>query len=192
MDEPATVAHVEPPPLCERRLADGTLVLIRPLIPSDEKQLRVGLEHLSPRARYQRFLTPTAHLSDAQIDYLVHPDGVDHLALVMGIRVEGESEPQGLAVARCIRETGGASDTAEVAVVVTDEWQGRGVGALLLRHLAAWAYRLGVRHWTGVVLGSNEAVKKAIDHVGPREATGVEGNGVMEITWRLDPAVFDV
>jgi len=150
----------------------------------------MGLEHLSPRARYQRFLTPTVRLSDAQFDYLTHPDGCDHIALVMGIEVEGEPEARGIAVARCIRGMGGDPEVAEVAVVVVDEWQGKGAGSLLLRHLAGWAHRLGIRRWVGVLLASNEAVKKAIDHVGPRVGSEPEGSGVIDVTWELDPAVF--
>lgn len=190
MNERAATSRLEPPAVCRARLRDGTEVIIRPLEPTDEGQLRMGLEHLSPKARYQRFLTPTVRLSDAQFDYLVHPDGLDHLAMVMGVEVEGEPEPRGIAVARCVRSPEGDRSLAEVAVVVVDEYQGRGAGSLLLRHLAAWAHRSGIRRWLGILLASNEAVKKAIDHVGPRVQTDPEGSGIIDVIWQLDPGTF--
>jgi len=190
--EPPVESKVPPPAPCKAQLRGGTEVLIRPLVPSDETQLRMGLEHLSFRSRYQRFLTPTIHLSNAQFDYLVHPDGRDHIALVMAVEEEGEPEPHGIAVARCVRGVGGDPNTAEVAIVVLDEWQGRGAGALLLRHLAAWAHRLSIERWVGVLLATNETVKRAIDHVGPRVDSEPAGNGVTQITWKLEPTAFDV
>lgn len=173
------------------RLAGGSEVRVRLLVPADEAILRGGLEHLSSRAAYQRFLTPDPHLSETQFDYLMNPDQRTHLAIVMGIEDEEGRTVEGIGVARCIR--GGESpDESEVAVTVVDKWQGKGAGSLLLRHLAAFAYRTGVRRFRGVMLVNNAAVQHALDHLGERVESTTPEMGVVEVVWALDPERFAV
>ncbi len=173
------------------RLADGSRVHLRALRPEDEAFLRGGLEHLSAKAAYQRFLTPEPRLTEGQIDYLSHPDQRAHLALVMGVVDERGETLEGIGVARCIRVPRD-SEEAEVAVTVVDDWQGRGAGSLLLWHLAAFAYRSGVRHFRGVMLVDNIAVQRALDHLGERVARVGPEMGVVEVVWALDSKLFSV
>ncbi len=99
------------------RLADGALVHVRHVRPSDERMLRAAFRELSARSRYQRFLGPVSELSDALWRYLCDVDGRDHVALVA---LDGESRAVG--VARFVRQWMTPSG-AEVAITVADAWQ---------------------------------------------------------------------
>jgi L-amino acid N-acyltransferase YncA len=166
-------------------LPDGTEVLVRPLRPEDAELLVSGFEHLSSETRHRRFLSSVKHLTPQQVRELTHPDGYDHLAWVVASVDPGSTaEREGLAVARSIRE--GADPTiAEFAIVVTDEWQGRGVGKLLTRVLADEARRCGVRKWRALMLVDNERVRKLLSGVGREAGRKIGGDGTVEILYDL-------
>jgi GNAT superfamily N-acetyltransferase len=155
-------------------LPDGGELLVRPLTPADAPELMRGLEHLSPRSRYRRFLG-VPHIGPAEVRYLTDVDHHDHEAL-------GATEPQtgaGVAVARYIRERG--TDLAEIAVTVEDEWQGRGVGTALLARLADRARAEGIRYFTGLMLAENAPMRALLAHLGSGELTHL-GDGTVEVT----------
>lgn len=116
------------------RLRDGTNAVIRPLLATDREVVREQYENLSPESRFHRFLTGVPHLTETMLDRLVDDvDGVDHVALVLyGLPEDGGEVPAG--IARIIRYQD-RRDTADVAVTVTDQWQGRGVASALLEAL---------------------------------------------------------
>ena len=158
-------------------LSDGGELLVRPLTAADGPELMRGLEHLSPRSRYRRFLG-TPHIGPAQIRYLTDVDHHDHEAL-------GASDPRtgaGVGVARYIREAG--TDRAEIAVTVEDEWQGRGVGGALLARLADRARAEGIRVFTGLMLADNAPMQALLAHLGTPELTHM-GDGTVEATVAL-------
>ena len=100
-------------------------VLIRPIRPDDGERLSASHARLSPESRYRRFLSAKPELTGADVRYLVEVDGIDHIALV-ATQPSLPGEPI-VAVARCIRIPG-SPDTGEVAIVVADALQGKGVG----------------------------------------------------------------
>ena len=102
--------------------------------------LLAGFERLGAESRYQRFLAPMAELSEDGITYLTDIDHHDHEALAA---IDAETG-DGVGVARFIRRAD-RPDTAEAAVTVIDEWQGRGVGTALLDLLAERARAEGSR-----------------------------------------------
>ncbi len=178
---------VPPPPIENVTLPSGLEVLIRPIESGDEPRLRDGLEKLSPKSKYQRFLRPDFHPSDADFWYLAHPDVPYHLCLVMGVPAT-ETEPEkGIAVARSIRIPDLGDDVAEFAIVVVDDYQGQGVGRTLLRSLSRWAYETGVRRWYSIMVANNEAVVKAAQAIADLEERKIIDPGVMECTFRLRP-----
>ncbi len=169
------------------RLPDGTVVLLRWLRPDDEERLEHGFEQLSARTRHQRFLAGLKHLSSQQLHSLTHTDGDAHLALAMGIEDHSGVE-EGIAVARSIREPSDPT-IAEFAIVVVDEWQGRGVGKVLTRALAEEARRHGIRSWRALMLSDNERVRKVLAGVGTETSRNYPGDGSVEILYSLmDPA----
>jgi RimJ/RimL family protein N-acetyltransferase len=149
-----------PPPHGERvRLRDGAEILVRPVQPQDAALLKAGFEHLSAVSRYQRFLAPIDHLSPRQLAYLTHVDHTSHEALAALDSVTGE----GIGIARyvCDRDD---KRQAEVAIIVTDAWRGRGVGTALCQRLIARARTAGVQRIRARMLVGNHAARRLVTH----------------------------
>lgn len=145
-------------------LEDGTRIRIRPLLPEDKPQLVAGLERLSPESRFRRFLTGVERLSERELAYLTEIDYVDHFAWA-AIALDEPGEP-GIAVGRYIRSAD--PSRGEMAVTVVDDYQGRGLGPLLLRALAAVADRNGVATLFGWVLAENRQALAMLEGLGAR------------------------
>jgi nucleotide-binding universal stress UspA family protein/RimJ/RimL family protein N-acetyltransferase len=140
-------------------LKDGTRVSVRPIEREDRDLLRAAFARLSPESRYRRFFTNVASLSERDLDYLTDVDHHRHEALVA-------IEPgtfEGVGVARFIRTDEGQ---AELAVTVVDDWQGRGVGGVLLDALADRAREEGIRRFTATVLATNEEARALVSRLG--------------------------
>src|SRR3954454_8415099 len=142
-----------------RTLRDGSRIAIRPIEPADRAMLAEGFERLSPESRYRRFFGPMPALRERDLDYLTNVDHHDHEALV----VTDANTGAGVAVARFVR-TG--PDVAEPAIVVADDWQGRGVGGALLDALAARAREEGITRFDAPVLATNTEAIRLLSSVG--------------------------
>ncbi|HSD00790.1 MAG TPA: GNAT family N-acetyltransferase [Gaiellales bacterium] len=140
-------------------LRDGSRIVIRPIEPDDRAGLAEGFERLSPESRYRRFFGPVAHLSERDLDYLTRVDHRDHEALVA---IE-EGTGEGVGVARYVR-TG--PDVAEPAMVVVDDWQGRGAGTRLLDALVERAREEGIRRFEAPVLAYNAESIHLLERLG--------------------------
>ena len=134
-------------------------MVIRPIEPDDRAALAEGFERLSPESRYRRFFAPVTHLSEHDLDYLTCVDHHDHEALVAIAQATGE----GVGVARYVR-TG--PDVAEPAIVVVDDWQGRGVGSRLLDALVERAREEGIRRFKAPVLAYNADAIHLLERLG--------------------------
>ena len=145
---------------------------MRPIEPSDKEALRAAFDRLSEQSRYQRFMTAISELSDSQVAYLTEVDHHDHEALVA---FDGDGDLVG--VARFVRLDGGSS--AEAAVTVVDEWQGRGLGTAICQLLAERARAEGIEKFTALLLAGNDQMHDVLASLGPatvlsREAGTVE------------------
>ena len=133
------------------RLADGALLLIRPIRPDDKALLADGVARLSERTLTRRFLSPKPSLSRAELRYLTEVDGHDHVAYV----ALPAGDPRHLvAVGRWVRARE-RPRVAEVAIVVGDSWQRRGVGSLIAAALADEARFRGIRCFTATMHADN-------------------------------------
>jgi GNAT superfamily N-acetyltransferase len=141
-------------------LPDGAVVHVRPIEPEDKELLRAGFERLSPESRYRRFLHSVSHLTDADLAYFTEVDHHDHEALV----AVGPHGSELVGVARYIRLDD--PDTAEVAIAVLDDWQGRGVGTLLMHELTNRARAAGVRRFAATCLADNAMVIDLLRRLG--------------------------
>lgn len=143
-------------------LRDGSIVRLRQGHHSDRELLRRGFERLSAEGRYRRFLAATPELTDDMVRYLTDVDHHDHEAIVATDEETGE----GVGVARYVRNAT-RPDTAEVAVTVIDDWQGRGLGTLLLEVLGERARAEGIKRFTAMMLASNQQMMEVLEGLGP-------------------------
>ena len=150
-------------------LPDGSPVHIRPIRPEDREALAAAFERLSPESRYRRFFAPVARLRERELDYLTIVDHHDHEALVAFDEATGE----GIGVARFVRTE---PTVAEPAIVVADDWQGRGLAKHLLDALVDRAREEGVRRFVAPVLADNAAAIRILERLGEttREQMGRE------------------
>jgi RimJ/RimL family protein N-acetyltransferase/nucleotide-binding universal stress UspA family protein len=143
-------------------LPDGGRVRLRPIEPADRDALAAGFERLSPESRYRRFFSPVSRLSERQLDYLTRVDHHDHEAL-LAIDPEGDRL---VGVARFVR-TG--PQEAEPAIVVADDWQGRGVASVLLDRLVERALEEGIVAFRALVLAGNPDAVRVLSRLGDTE-----------------------
>jgi acetyl coenzyme A synthetase (ADP forming)-like protein len=136
-------------------MCDGTSIVVRAIRPGDKPALLRHFAALGPESRYFRFFGVKKELSPRELNYYTEPDFVRHVGLV-AVRLEHGRE-EILAVARYTPTTNAPEDPtqAEFAVAVADAWQGRGLGTLLLEHLARVALAAGVTEFEADVLGGN-------------------------------------
>jgi RimJ/RimL family protein N-acetyltransferase len=157
-------------------------IVIRPIDAGDRDRLRDSHERLSPETRYRRFLAVKPHLTSADVRYLVDIDGHDHVALVATLP-DADGAPI-VAVARFIRIPG-EPEVAEVAVVVDDALQGRGVGTELLARLAEQAVARGVRRFRATMLADNVAVHRLFESLADGPVDRRRQGEISEMEFRL-------
>ena len=163
-------------------LRDGSQAVLRPIRPTDKQVLAEGFAHMSDESRYKRFLTPVNELREKDLKYLTEVDHHDHEAIVAQ-SVDGEP----LGVARYVLAESGS---AEAAVAVVDDWQGRGLGTALLQRLAERAREEGIDHFTAIMLASNHEMLTLLKELGPAEVTDA-GGGVLEVEVELPATAED-
>jgi RimJ/RimL family protein N-acetyltransferase len=165
-------------------LRDGTPVLVRPIAPEDKAQLAAGFQRLSEESRYRRFMAPVRELDEEQLRTLTEVDYVDRFAWVA---VRADRPEEGLGVARYVRVRG-EPDVAEFAVTVLDDYQGRGLGTLLLALLAAAARAAGIRRLRAYVLERNAPMIALLEDLGA--TTEHDSPGVVKADVQLDPELL--
>lgn len=148
-------------------LGDGTDVWVRMLRAEDQDLLAQGFERLSEQSRYQRFLAAKPKLSGSELDYLVNVDLDNHVA-VGALVAKKEGEPEGIGIARFVRYDD-EPDVAEVAVAVIDDYQGLGLGRLLLRYLVSAARERGIRAFRADCFTTNYPMRSLFEEIGPTE-----------------------
>jgi RimJ/RimL family protein N-acetyltransferase len=134
-------------------LRDGTRVRIRPIRPADEPGLHALYERLSEHTAYQRFFTVLKRLPPDWARFLANVDYHGRLALVAETEVDGQ--PALIGVGRYESSGAGDDETPELAFVVADRWQGKGLGAILLREVLAAGVARGYRRFRAYVLAGN-------------------------------------
>jgi RimJ/RimL family protein N-acetyltransferase len=166
-------------------LRDGTPALIWPLLPTDAETLRDMFRRLSPDSRQRRFLQILNQLDDPMIHLLVESvDGVHHIALLLIVLPPaGKEEPVG--VARLLQYSDDPA-TADIAVTVVDDWQGRGVGTVLVSALMERRPAEVTRLRT-IVQAGNRASLALLGRTG-RMSSGLPERGVLEVTVELPAA----
>lgn len=161
-------------------LTDGQRVHLRLIRPSDKEMLLHGFEQLSPDSRYARFMAPKTKLTERELRYLTEVDGVDHFAMG-AIRRRFVSKDEGVGSARFVRLSD-QPDTAEPAVTVLDEFQGKGLGSILLQRLIEAAWERDIRWFVTELLAQNTASKRMVEALSPEVKFHHSGDGALIAT----------
>jgi RimJ/RimL family protein N-acetyltransferase len=139
-------------------------LLIRRITPADKDALVAGLGRLSDRSVYLRFLSPKPRLSSSELRYLTEVDFIDHYALVAVLAAAPDVV---VGVGRWVRCAEHPGD-AEIAIVIADDLQSRGVGTELGRALADAAVARGIERFTASMLPENTAAHRLFRKIASR------------------------
>jgi acyl-CoA hydrolase/GNAT superfamily N-acetyltransferase len=139
-----------------RLLSDGTQVTFRPIHPTDEASMLDLFYALSQETIYYRFMSRSKRVPRSEIQDFVFIDHRTDVAIVVTVpEAHGEDI---IAIGRYYLDE--ENNMAEVAFVVRDDWQNRGIGTELLRYLSQVAIRNGIRGFTAEVLRANRAMQR--------------------------------
>ncbi|MEV5765746.1 GNAT family N-acetyltransferase [Micromonospora sp. NPDC052213] len=160
-------------------LSDGTTVQLRPIRPSDGPGIVAMHSRFSERTRYLRYFSPYPRIPERDLHRFVNVDHRDREAFVVlaGDRI--------VAVGRYER-LGPDAPEAEVAFVVEDAYQGRGIGSVLLEHLADAARRTGIANFVAEVLPANGAMLRVFSDFG-YQLQRQFADGVVHLTFPIAP-----
>ncbi|MEU7487608.1 GNAT family N-acetyltransferase [Streptomyces sp. NPDC042319] len=168
-------------------LRDGGTARIRPITPDDAEHLTSFYEQVSDESKYYRFFAPYPRLSDRDVHRFTHHDYVDRVGLAAFVggemiatvrydRINADGRPA----------TGPDADQAEVAFLVQDAHQGRGVASALMEHIAAVARERGIRRFAAEVLPANTKMIKVFTDAGYTQKRTFE-DGVVRLEFDLEP-----
>ena len=161
-------------------LTDGGVAHLRPSGPADGARIRALHDRSSAKTLYLRYFSPASTVSDRTIEIFTDVDYDSRVGLVavLGGEIIAAGTYHGDPV--------GDTDAAEVAFLVEDSQQGRGLGSILLEHLAAAAQERGVRRFTAEVLSQNTKMLRVFMDAGYTVHREYD-SGVVELVFDIAP-----
>ncbi|MDV7098735.1 GNAT family N-acetyltransferase [Gordonia amicalis] len=161
--------------------SDGGVVHLRPIVPDDADRIVAFHSKLSERTRYMRYFGPTPTLPPREVARMTTVDHQQRVAIVavLGGEIIAVGIYEGLAF-------DGKPESAEVAFVVADEHQGRGLGPVLLEHLAGAAAENGFTRFEAEVLSENPNMVAVFRDAGYQLARSFDGSTV-HVEFLIDP-----
>jgi GNAT superfamily N-acetyltransferase len=160
-------------------LRDGRQVEIRAFRPGDRADLESAVARTSVQSLYRRFFTVKRSFSEREREFFLNVDFIDHVALMAWV-----DESARRVIAGGGRYVVVEPGKAEVAFVVVDQYQGQGIGAALMRHLAAIARSAGLQELIAEVLPENVSMLKVFEKSG-LPMTTIDEHEVVQVTLRL-------
>ena len=140
------------------RLGDGTRVTIRLARPEDAEAVAEMHSRSSEQTRYQRYFAP---ISEWRGDQLRRLAGGHRGATLVAQDARGNI----VGLGNVFPDRPGETQTAEIAVIIEDAWQGRGLGSRLLRHLVDLARRQGFDDVIALVLATNSGMVQLLNRM---------------------------
>lgn len=158
-------------------LSDGGTAHVRPIHPDDAERLRRFHARLSPESIYLRYFAPYPHLTDRDVERFTNVDYDTRAALIATIGTE---------MVAVVRYDSAHDGEAEVAFLVEDGQQGRGLGSVLLEHVAEAARERGIRRFIADVLPNNRRMINVFLEAGYRIERSFD-EGVLRLAFELEP-----
>ncbi len=171
-------------------LRDGGSVLVRAMRADDRERLRAFSQALSPQSVYFRFFFPKKGLSDHELEELTTLDFERRVALVATAMSDGAEAILGVGRYAVPDEEPDPPRRAEVAFVILDAHQGRGLGSRLLAHLLVIAHEKGIREFIADVLPDNVGMLRVFEKSGLHARRKIE-TGVVHLTFPTEEAPQD-
>ena len=134
-------------------LDDGTLIHFRSMSPTDEPAARDLFYSLSKETLYYRYMSHLERIPRKELRNYVYVDHRNEVAIVGTLREAHGEEIIAIGGYYLDKKT----NRAEVAFIVRDDWQGRGIGTFVMKHLTSVAKRNGIAGFTAEVLDENKA-----------------------------------
>ena len=166
--------------LAVETMRNGQRLEIRALRPEDRDEFAAAANRLSVESLYRRFFSAKRHFSEQERSFFVDVDFVKHVALI-AVLEEGVGRMEIVGGARYVVTKPGE---AEVAFAVVDQYQGLGIGATLMRHLAVIAREAGLRAFTAEVLPHNKGMLQVFEKSGLQVGMKRE-SGTVHVTLKL-------
>ncbi|MFJ8495226.1 GNAT family N-acetyltransferase [Streptomyces sp. NPDC094038] len=167
-------------------LRDGGTARIRPITVDDADRLVSFYEQVSDESKYYRFFAPYPRLSAKDVHRFTHHDFVDRVGLAATIGGEFIATVRYDRIGPAGTPASAPADEAEVAFLVQDAHQGRGVASALLEHIAAVARERGIRRFAAEVLPANTKMIKVFMDAGYTQKRSFE-DGVVRLEFDLEP-----
>ncbi|MER5792326.1 GNAT family N-acetyltransferase [Streptomyces sp. NPDC001980] len=167
-------------------LRDGGTARIRPITVDDAERLVSFYEQVSDESKYYRFFAPYPRLSAKDVHRFTHHDFVDRVGLAATIGGEFIATVRYDRIGPDGTSASAPADEAEVAFLVQDAHQGRGVASALLEHIAAVARERGIRRFAAEVLPANTKMIKVFMDAGYTQKRSFE-DGVVRLEFDLEP-----
>ncbi|MFF9632235.1 bifunctional acetate--CoA ligase family protein/GNAT family N-acetyltransferase [Streptomyces fradiae] len=167
-------------------LRDGGTARIRPITTDDAGRLVSFYEQVSDESKYYRFFAPYPRLSAKDVRHFTHHDYVDRVGLAATVGGEFIATVRYDRIDAAGRPASAPADEAEVAFLVQDAHQGRGVASALLEHIAAVARERGIRRFAAEVLPANTKMIKVFTDAGYTQKRRFE-DGAVRLHLDLEP-----
>ncbi|GDY77672.1 hypothetical protein SAV31267_071570 [Streptomyces avermitilis] len=167
-------------------LRDGGTARIRPITVDDAERLVSFYEQVSDESKYYRFFAPYPRLSAKDVHRFTHHDFVDRVGLAATIGGEFIATVRYDRINAAGLSASAPADEAEVAFLVQDAHQGRGVASALLEHIAAVARERDIRRFAAEVLPANSKMIKVFTDAGYTQKRSFE-DGVVRLEFDLEP-----
>ncbi|MEV6617653.1 GNAT family N-acetyltransferase [Streptomyces sp. NPDC051051] len=167
-------------------LRDGGTARIRPITVDDAERLVSFYEQVSDESKYYRFFAPYPRLSAKDVHRFTHHDFVDRVGLAATVGGEFIATVRYDRIGADGTAAPAPADEAEVAFLVQDAHQGRGVASALLEHIAAVARERGIRRFAAEVLPANTKMIKVFTDAGYTQKRSFE-DGVVHLEFGLEP-----
>ncbi|GHC81837.1 bifunctional acetate--CoA ligase family protein/GNAT family N-acetyltransferase [Streptomyces flavofungini] len=167
-------------------LRDGGTARIRPITAADADRLVSFFEQVSDESKYYRFFAPYPRLSAKDVHRFTHHDQVDRVGLAATVGGEFIATVRFDRIDAQGRPASAPADEAEVAFLVQDAHQGRGVASALLEHIAAVARERDIRRFAAEVLPANTKMVKVFTDAGYQQQRSFE-DGVVRLELDLEP-----